>query len=384
MKERATGLFKNNLFQQFFESEKTGGALLLIATLLSLVLSNIVIGPSYPEFWHSEIMGDSLVHWINDGLMVLFFLLVGLELEREIYIGGLSNIRSALLPIFAALGGMIVPASIHYYFNHDLVTQSGAGIPSATDIAFSLGVLSMFGKKVPLSLKIFLTALAITDDLGAIFIIAIFYTKTLIWSNLIISLGIFSFLLVMNRLKVKKIILYLIGGFGMWYFMLGSGVHAAIAGVLLAFAIPFTKENNISYVIQHKLHKPVAYIILPVFALANTCIVLENDWMSDLFSNNSTGIFLGLVLGKPLGIILFCLIAVFTGVSSLPENVSWKHLIGAGILAGIGFTMSIFISGLAFDDITLIKSSQIVVFIASMVAATIGIVWFKFVVRDLK
>lgn len=370
-----------NFFQEFFESEKTGGLLLILATALALFLSNYVDNSAFPVFWETDLGGHSLQHWVNDGLMAIFFLLVGLELEREIYIGELSNFRNALFPIIAAIGGILVPAGIHFFFNFGEATQAGAGIPTATDIAFSLGVLSLFGKRVPLSLKIFLTALAITDDLGAIFIIAIFYTKTIVWSQLMISIGIFLGLIALNRLKVKLLLIYLLGGIAMWYFMLHSGVHATITGVLLAFAIPFTKENNISTKLQHFLHKPVAFILLPLFALANTCIVLGSDWVDQLFTSNSIGIFLGLVIGKPLGIILFCLIAVFTGVSALPTDVTWKHIIGASILAGIGFTMSIFVAGLAFDDLLLVKFSQIVVLLASVVAALIGILWFRFVIR---
>lgn len=370
-----------NFFQEFFESEKTGGLLLILATALALFLSNYVDNSAFPAFWETDLGGHSLQHWVNDGLMAIFFLLVGLELEREIYIGELSNFRNALFPIIAAIGGILVPAGIHFFFNFGEATQAGAGIPTATDIAFSLGVLSLFGKRVPLSLKIFLTALAITDDLGAIFIIAIFYTKTIVWSQLMISIGIFLGLIVLNRLKVKLLLIYLLGGIAMWYFMLHSGVHATITGVLLAFAIPFTKENNISTKLQHFLHKPVAFILLPLFALANTCIVLGSDWVDQLFTSNSIGIFLGLVIGKPLGIILFCLIAVFTGVSALPTDVTWKHIIGASILAGIGFTMSIFVAGLAFDDLLLVKFSQIVVLLASVVAALIGVLWFRFVIR---
>lgn len=370
-----------NFFQEFFESEKTGGLLLILATALALFLSNYADDSAFPAFWETDFGGHTLQHWVNDGLMAIFFLLVGLELEREIYIGELSNFRNALFPIIAAIGGILVPAGIHFFFNFGEATQAGAGIPTATDIAFSLGVLSLFGKRVPLSLKIFLTALAITDDLGAIFIIAIFYTKTIVWSQLMISIGIFLGLIVLNRLKVKLLLIYLLGGIAMWYFMLHSGVHATITGVLLAFAIPFTKENNISTKLQHFLHKPVAFILLPLFALANTCIVLGSDWVDQLFTSNSIGIFLGLVIGKPLGIILFCLIAVFTGVSALPTDVTWKHIIGASILAGIGFTMSIFVAGLAFDDLLLVKFSQIVVLLASVVAALIGILWFRLVIR---
>lgn len=377
-------IINRSLFHDFFESERTGGLLLIIATIISLLLSNYFIGTSYQEFWKNSVGGHSLEHWINDGLMTLFFLLVGLELEREFYVGELSNMKNAMFPIIAAIGGMLIPAAIHFYFNQGLNTQTGAGIPTATDIAFSLGVLSLFSKKVPLPLKVFLTALAIADDLGAIFVIAIFYTKSIIWLNLAISLGIFCFLLLLNRLNVKVLILYILGGIGMWYYMLHSGVHATITGVLLAFAVPFTKKNNISDKLQHMLHKPVAFIVLPIFALANTSIILGEGWMGNLLTENSIGVFLGLVVGKPVGIVLFCLIAVSTGISKLPENVSWNHIIGAAILAGIGFTMSIFVSGLAFTDDTLIKYSQIAVLLASLVAAVIGGLWFRFMVKKSK
>lgn len=380
---KKTSINRGSLFFDFFNSEKTGGLLLILATIIALLLSNFFVGDAFPEFWETHLGNHTLKEWVNDGLMAIFFLLVGLELEREIYIGELSNVKNAMFPIIAAIGGILVPAGIHFYFNYGQNTQMGAGIPTATDIAFSLGVLSLFGKKVPLNLKIFLTALAITDDLGAIFIIAIFYTKTIIWFNLFISLGIFLCLLILNRLKIKKIFIYLIGGIFMWYFMLNSGVHATITGVLLAFAIPFTEKNNISYQVQHFLHKPVAFVILPIFALANTCIVLGNNWISDLSTNNSLGIFFGLFIGKPLGILLFCLLAVLFGISNLPEKVKWRHIIGASILAGIGFTMSIFVSGLAFQDEKLVKSSQIIVLIASLVASLLGICWFKFVAKKI-
>lgn len=370
-----------NLFKEFFESEKIGGILLLIATIISLLLTNVIIGKDFPNLWHLSIGHFTIQHIVNDGLMTIFFLLVGLELEREIYVGELSNIKKALLPIIAAIGGMAIPALIHYIFNAGTITQSGAGIPTATDIAFSLAVLSLFSKKVPNSLKIFLTALAIADDLGAVFVIAIFYTDTIDWNNLFIALLFFGGLLILNRLKVKSIITYIIGGVFMWYFMLNSGIHATISGVMLAFAIPFTKQNNISYKIQHALHKPVAMYILPLFALVNTSILIGDQWASNLLSNNSLGVFFGLVVGKPIGILIFTSIAVYFKVSRLPNGLKWTHITGASLLAGIGFTMSIFVSGLAFIDIMTVQYSQISVLIASLVSVLFGALWFKYFVN---
>ena len=264
----------SKLFKEFFESEKSGGIVLVACTVVSMILANSGLRDSYLGFWHTNIAGHGLSHWVNDGLMAIFFLLIGLELEREIYKGELSNIKNALLPISAAVGGMLFPAAIFLIFNWGTDTQSGAGIPMATDIAFALGILSLLGNKVPTSLKVFLTALAVIDDLGAIIVIAIFYTKSIAWIYLVISLGIWVLLLILNRLKVHHLLPYLIGGVGMWYCMLHSGVHATITGVLLAFAIPFGNgdEKSGSYILQHWLHKPVAFIILPLFALANTAV----------------------------------------------------------------------------------------------------------------
>ena len=295
------------LFTSFFESEKAGGLILLICTAFSLLISNSSFSESYFAIWHHPIANHSFEHWINDGLMAIFFLMIGLELEREVYIGELSKLKEAILPISGALGGMIFPALIFLLFNFGTETQSGIGIPMATDIAFALGVLSLVGKNVPNSLKIFLTALAVIDDLGAIIVIALFYTKTLYFVNLIISLSIFAGLLVLNRMKVNNLWIYLLAGVFMWYFMLNSGVHATITGVLLAFAIPFQdgSENTISYKLEQFLHKPVAFFILPLFALANTCIALGDNWTKDLNQTSSVGIIAGLMIGKPLGILLF-------------------------------------------------------------------------------
>lgn len=364
------------LFKEFFDSEKAGGLVLIACTILSLVLTNSPIGTDYQLFFQSKFAGLSVEHWINDGLMAVFFLLIGLELEREIYIGELSKIKDALLPLLGAVGGILLPAGIFLMFNYGTETQSGAGIPMATDIAFALGILSLLGNKVPTSLKVFLTALAVIDDLCAIIIIAIFYTKTLLWINLFIALFIFCLLLVLNRLKVRNLIPYLLGGIAMWYFMLHSGVHATITGVLLAFAIPFGNgdEKSTSYILQHFLHKPVAFIVLPIFALANTAIVVSGDITQTLTENNSLGIALGLIVGKPLGIFVLTFLAVTLGLCQLPSDLNWKSIFGVGLLAGIGFTMSIFITLLAFDNETIINNSKLVILLSSLTAGLLGFI----------
>jgi len=362
------------LYNEFFESEKTGGFILIFATVVSIAIANSSAGHSYISFWNLDAGGHSIAHWINDGLMTFFFLLIGLELEREIYCGELSNLKKASLPIFAALGGMIVPAGLYLLINTGTSFQSGAGIPMATDIAFAIGILSLLGSRVPLSLKIFLTALAVIDDLGAIIIIAVFYSKSLSLTNLLIALTIFLFLIVINRLKVKNLIPYLAGGLAMWYFMLNSGVHPTITGVLLAFVIPFGDGGgkSPSYLLQHFLHKPVAFLILPVFAMANTCLIIDGNLLEGLNQSYSIGIISGLVAGKPLGVLLFSFIAVMLGLSALPSDLKWRNIAGAGFLAGIGFTMSIFITLLAFDDITIVKNVKIAILFASLVAAITG------------
>ncbi len=373
------------LFTDFFNSEKSSGLVLIACTIFSLLLANSNFGTNYLELFQAQFAKHSLEHWINDGLMTIFFLLIGLELEREIYQGELSNLKDALLPIFGALGGMFVPAGIFLLLNYGTSTQSGAGIPMATDIAFALGILSLLGSRVPISLKVFLTALAVIDDLGAIIIIAIFYTKTLLWTNLFIALGIFTILLVFNRMKVRNLIPYLIGGIAMWYFMLHSGVHATITGVLLAFAIPFGNgdEKSTSYILQHFLHKPVAFIILPIFALANTAIVFSGDITQTLSENNSLGIALGLIVGKPIGIFLLTFLAVAFGFCKLPTDLNWKSIFGVGLLGGIGFTMSIFVTLLAFDNETIINNSKLVILISSSTAGLLGFLTLRLTLKPI-
>ena len=367
------------LFLDFFKSEKFSGFLLIGCTALSLLVANSSWGENYANFWHYPFAGLTVELWINDGLIAIFFLLVGLEIEREIYIGELSTFRLAILPIVAALGGMLVPAGIHLLLNNGTPTASGAGIPMATDIAFALGILSLAGKAVPPAIKVFLTALAIIDDLGAILVIALFYTEQLSILYLSIALLTFALLFFMGKKGITKGWVYGIGGLVLWYCMLRSGVHATISGVLLAFAIPFGKggDQSLSARLQHFLHPIVAYFIVPVFALANTGIILSGEILHTLGSVNSLGIMMGLTLGKPIGIVLFSAVAVQIKTASLPSGVAWKHIMAAGMLAGIGFTMSIFITILAFPDSATIVSSKVAILVASLLSAFIGLFTFR-------
>lgn len=362
------------LFKEFFNSEKAGGLLLIVCALLSLVISNVSFGASYQEFWENSLGPFSISHWINDGLMSIFFLLIGLELEREIYHGELSKPKDALFPVFGAMGGMLIPALIFLLFNWGLPTQSGAGIPMATDIAFAIGILSLLGNQVPTSLKLFLTALAVIDDLGAIIMIAIFYTQTIVWIKLFLALAIWSFLLILNRLRIHQLWPYLISGIAMWIFMYQSGVHATITGVLLAFAIPFGNGSptSPSYKLQHVLHQPVAFIILPLFAIANTAIPVSTDFNRIISQASSLGVGMGLLIGKPLGIFLFSFLAVQSGICKLPSDLNWKSIIGVGFLGGIGFTMSIFITLLAFNQLELIQNTKLVILLYSCLAGLLG------------
>lgn len=379
------------LFKEFFESEKTAGLILVLCTLVSIAIANSPAGEGYLHFWHAHPdlsfgpvkLDHSVEHWVNDGLMAIFFLLVGLEIEREIYIGELADFRKALLPILAAVGGMLLPAGFHFLLNKGTPFQSGIGIPMATDIAFALGVLSLLGNKIPSSVKIFLTALAIIDDLGAILVIAIFYTRTLSVAWLAVALGIYLILLLLNKRNVYHLAAYILPGILLWYCFLRSGIHATLSGVLLAFAIPFRKPRptlaspdpippNPSDRLQHALHKPVAFFILPIFALANTGILLSTGWQHSLLTTGSLGILTGLVLGKPIGILFCCWLAIRSGLCRLPDGMSWRHLLGLGLLAGIGFTMSIFITNLAFDDPASIQHSKIAILAASLIASFLG------------
>lgn len=381
MKSDLTSVFKN-----FTGSEKNAGLVLLLCVGISLFISNSSLGESYIHFWHREAgfsvaglnMNLSIEHWINDGLMTIFFLLVGLEIERELYAGELHPVKNALLPVFSALGGMFVPALIFLLFNYGTTSSNGFGIPMGTDIAFALGVLSLAGNKVPVSIKILLTAIAIIDDLGSILIIAFFYGSQIHYLYLLISLGIFALLLVLNRLKVLSMLPYLLLGIPMWFFMMQSGIHPTISGVLLAFALPFGggDESSPSIKLQQALHVPVAFIILPLFTLANTAIPVDAEFISGMTEPHAIGIALGLLLGKPIGILAACFIITQLKIVQLPQSVNWYNLLALGFIAGIGFTMSVFITQLAFTENTLIQSSKLVILAASGIAGCIGLLLF--------
>lgn len=377
----------SSIFKKFFESEKSSGLTLIAFTILSLLLANSPIQHSYIEFWETPLAGLKLEHWVNDGLMAIFFLLVGLELKHEFTAGELSSLKKATLPIFSALGGMLIPAGIFIFMNLGKPTVNGFGIPMATDIAFALGALSLLGNKVPLSIKVFLTALAVIDDLGAIVVIGVFYTKTIFWLNFAIAMGIFVSLLVLNRLKVRTLWIYIPLGIGMWYFMLHSGIHATISGVLLAFVIPaFHKPGFKSPAnrLQEALHYPVPYIILPLFALVNTAIPIGSDWSQTLFEPVSLGIILGLVIGKPFGIFLFTWLSIRLKLAEKPKGTTWSQLFGVGILGGIGFTMSIFVTILAFNNAEIITNSKVAILVSSLLAGLIGFIWLRISFRDSK
>lgn len=373
----------SSTFKAFAASGKAGGIVLILCTILSLALANSPLGAAWLGFWRLQIAGLSVELWINDALMAVFFLLIGLELERELYNGELSDFRNALLPMLAAAGGIMVPALIHFGFNNGTPTQAGVGIPMATDIAFALGVLALLGSRAPASLRIFLTALAVMDDLGAIVVIALFYTDGLSVAWLLGALAVFGALLAMNRvLRVMALAPYLLGGALMWFLMLKSGVHATIAGVLLAFAIPYSSTQDDaaspSHRLEHALHKPVTFLVLPLFALANTGILVGAGWPAQLLTTNSLGILLGLVAGKPVGIFLFSFAAVALGLCRLPQDLGWRHVLGAGLLGGIGFTMSIFITNLAFaGQAELVNGSKMAILLASLVAGLAGFGWLK-------
>jgi NhaA family Na+:H+ antiporter len=368
-------------FQDFFNSEKSSGVLLIACTAISLLVANSANAKAYLDFWHGEVLGMSLAHWINDGLMAIFFLLIGLELERELYVGELANFRKALLPIVAAAGGIVTPAAIHFAFNAGTATQAGIGIPMATDIAFALGALALLGSRIPAQLKVFVVAFAVIDDLCAIIVIATFYTARLSLAHLAGALLVWGLLLALNRRwRVMALWPYLLGGALMWWLMLKSGVHATIAGVMLAFAIPFSSRSEDSQSPSHRLekilHRPAAFLILPIFALANTAIVIGPDWLAELSSANGLGIRFGLVVGKPLGVTLFCLAAVAGGLCRLPSGLGWRHIFGAGLLGGIGFTMSIFIANLAFPgNAQEIDAAKMAILAASLLAGGLGLTW---------
>jgi len=374
-------------FKEFTSSEKTAGIILVCCAGISLILSNSPLSESYIHFWHKTFgfsflsfdMHLSTEHWINDGLMTIFFLMVGLEIERELYNGELNPLKNAILPIAGAIGGMAIPALVFILINHNTSTINGFGIPMGTDIAFALAVIALAGKRIPGYIKIILTAIAIIDDLGSILIIAFFYGSPINLIYLSIALGIVVILILLNRLKVHSFLPYIVLGIVMWFFMMQSGIHPTISGVLLAFTYPFGDGSNKSPSIklQHALHLPVAYIILPLFTLANTAISVKPEFINELYAPHSIGILVGLIIGKPLGIMLSIFTLIKLKIVSLPAGITAYDMLSMGCLAGIGFTMSIFITQLAFSEEPIIQSSKMMILIASCTAALMGYSLFK-------
>ena len=372
-------------FKWFFKLEAASGLVLLIAAVIALVISNSNLSELYFNTLEQYLfiginnfgLKLSVHHWINDLLMAIFFFFVTLEIKREFIQGELSNLKKALLPIIGAVGGMVIPALVYVVINFgNTETLNGWAIPSATDIAFSLGILSLLGSRVPISLKIFLTALAIIDDLGAILIIAFFYSGDLSVSYLSLILISYIFLLVLNKFGIKKFIPYLIIGAFMWFFTYKSGIHATIAGVLLASTIPHRiKEKDFSLLIklEHAISPYVAFIIMPIFAFANAGVSLEGLSLSSLLLPVPLGILLGLFIGKQVGVMIFSFIAVKTGVAQMPDNSSWLSLYGVSVLTGIGFTMSLFVGNLAFaENIQYIDGVKIGVLAGSLLSTVFG------------
>ena len=415
--------------QDFLHKEASSGILLLVFTVIALLWANSAWGDSYNLIWNRKLTigyGDFLLSkplllWINDGLMAIFFFVVGLEIKREVLIGELASFRKAILPVAAAIGGMVFPALIYTAFNYGGAGQSGWGIPMATDIAFALGVLALLGKRIPISLKIFLTAVAVVDDLGAVLMIAIFYTAEITWINLAVAAVIMVALVICNRLGVRNPIVYSILGVGLWLAFLRSGVHATVAGVLLAMTIPSRARINDRQFVKHsrtiidefeeadegdeylnesqrsslhvledlvehakaplqrlefELHPWVAYAIMPLFALANAGVALGSGFAT-VFDPISLGVIFGLVIGKQIGITLLSWLVVKSKLADLPDGVTWRHIYGVSWLAGIGFTMSLFISSLAFGISSLLETAKFGILIASLIAGVVGIIILK-------
>jgi len=414
-------------FQEFFQQEASSGILLMIATILSLAWANSPWAESYFALWQTNVtfsfgsfgISKNLLLWINDGLMAVFFFVVGLEIKREVMVGELASLRKAILPIVAAVGGMVIPAGFYLLINPGGPAQAGWGIPMATDIAFALGILSLLGKRVPLSLKIFLTAVAIVDDLGAVLVIALFYTSEIVWVSLLIGFIFLIILIIMNRLGVRSPIVYAILGIGLWVAFLKSGVHATIAGVLLAMTIPVrTRINTEGFIsnasffleefrthgktgesvltsadqraaiqaievaaehaqtplqrLEHILHPWVGYFIMPVFALANAGIAIKSDFLLAFAQPVTLGVMAGLIFGKQIGIFSAGYIAVKLGWSDLPSGMTWTRLYGLAWLAGIGFTMSLFIASLAFGESEFLAMSKAGILVASLISGIAG------------
>jgi NhaA family Na+:H+ antiporter len=411
---------------RFIHQEYTGGIVLFASVILAIIWVNSPFKESYHHLWEinfslgfdNQTLSHPLHIWINDGLMAIFFFVIGLELKREFMAGELSTLRKASMPMIAALGGMLVPALIYFFINRGTPAAHGWGIPMATDIAFALALISVAGKHIPSSVKVFLSALAVADDLGAVLVIAFFYSTDLLMTPLLIAGGLLLILLAANALGVRSSLFYVIIGFGVWVGFLLSGVHATIAGVLVAFTIPARtlinekvysdKLRNLSYEfeneipnnstlttprqheiieeikalslaaetplqkIEHALHPWVSFVIMPLFALANAGIIIGADFFTSLINPVSIGVILGLVVGKFIGVLLFTWLMVKTGFATLPHNGTWRHIVGVAALAGIGFTMSLFVSALAFKDAEMVNQAKYGILLASLLAGITG------------
>lgn len=376
-----------NVFKDFVKSNNFGGILLFLCVILSLTVANSPLAEGLQNILDTVVgfesgsvhLNYSVSMWINDGFMAIFFLLVGLEIKREIVEGELSSPKKALLPILCAVGGAVVPALIFYTFNSGTETIHGWAIPMATDIAFALAVISLLDKRIPASLKIFLAALAIVDDLIAILVIAFFYSEGIELTYLGYAAAGMAVLILMNRFNVKNPYLYLIPGIFIWYFVHHSGIHATIAGVMVAMTLP-TNDTTVESPLErleHALVKPVNFLIIPVFAFANTNITLQAEMLHGLTAPLGLGIFFGLMLGKPVGILFTTWVCRRLGIASLPEGSTWMHIIGVGMLAGIGFTMSIFISILSFHNPLFVSEAKLSVLLTSIIAGTAGYILLK-------
>ncbi|PKQ63761.1 Na+/H+ antiporter NhaA [Labilibaculum filiforme] len=418
---------------EFMRMEAFGGIVLMFFTILAMVLTNSMFGESFLAYWKQHFgihfgeweLSKTLIHWINDGLMAIFFFVVGLEIKREVLTGGLSSIKKASLPIFGAIGGMVVPALIYIAFNLSGSGTHGWGVPMATDIAFALGILLLLGKRIPTSLKLLLTSIAIVDDIGAVIVIALYYTNQIDWIYLLYGGGIYAILWGLNLLKVRKLPIFLFFGVLLWFTLLKSGVHATLAGILLAFTIPAHANRNVSEFIrsntvllkelgttllkdkklkekkiqssitavegncievisplerlEHFFHPWVAYFIVPLFAFSNAGVILGGDVISNILNPISLGVILGLFLGKPIGIFLFSYLGVKMGFAQKPKKICWSQIIGIGFLGGIGFTMSFFVSQLAFSDPLILNQAKIAVLVASVMSGLLGFIILKMV-----
>ncbi|MBK0384242.1 Na+/H+ antiporter NhaA [Pedobacter sp. SD-b] len=377
------------VYKKFLKTESKAGIILIFCVLISILVANSSLGGYFNELLNFKLgiatngidLNFSSLSWINDGLMAIFFLYVGLEIKREVIDGELKSIKQSSLPIIAALGGMLMPALLFALINIGSVTSKGWGIPMATDIAFAIGILSVLGDRVPKSLKVFLTALAIVDDLGAILVIAVFYTSDLHFTYLMLAAGVFAFQMALNYFGAKKLIYYIIPGMVLWYLIHHSGIHATIAGVLTAIAIPATSEKRKHSPLEKLeglLSNPVSYIIMPLFALANTNIRFESEMIKGLTNPLGLGILAGLFLGKPLGITLATWIAIKFKIAKKPRLASWKQISGVAMLGGIGFTMSIFVSILSFGAPIFQLEAKFSILIASIISATAGYVFLNY------